>query len=177
MQNPSPFRPFCHLRLRGRTDQTSPVVSSRQRFYFERKYFILRGAGSAEPRSPRGDFPPAEFPGTRDPFARAPPDGSSARGTTRRGKGVSEEIRIGGFPPRRSRFPPPAATWALEVGWKKAEFGGGGAEALTSWGSWRGWRCRRRCSCSGPAGRSPCCPTPRPSCTKTRRLSRRQSPA
>lgn len=66
---------------------------------------------------------------------------------------------------RRPRIPP-GSTVSFETGREEAELEGravGRAGLVTSWGSWPGWPHHRRCSCCGPAGRSPCCPIPRPS--------------
>lgn len=71
----------------------------------------------------------------------------------------------------------PSLNTGKQGGRPEAAREGSAPGALTSWGSWRGWRCRRRCSCCAPGGRSPCCPTPCPSYGEKRQsLSRRQTP-
>lgn len=92
-------------------------------------------------------------------------------GRTRHGKGAggsssqlprgvgASPLSWGDFAWKRQRFP-----WSnVSVGDREQRGELGGGRGLTSWGSWRGWRCRRRCSCCVPGARSPCCPTPRPS--------------
>lgn len=112
-------------------------------------------------------------PGRGTRSHQCPRAGAASAAPTARQRGLGDNRNWGVVPAEKQNLP------KLERCWRSGGQGWiwGGSRALTSWGSWRGWRRRRRCSCSAPAARSPCCPTPRPSCTETRSLSRRQSPA
>lgn len=125
-----------------------------------------------------GDVP---FPEEQGLFAQASPGGSdslepalSVCGHGKAEPGTAKELG-GAHPNFHGELGPPPFPGEISHGkgrfpWSNVSVGDreqrgelGGGRGLTSWGSWRGWRCRRHCSCCVPGARSPCCPTPRPS--------------